>query len=329
MATPEEVSYILNDCRPEVLFCSADTKENLDKALSNVTYNPNVYLLDKQNYQVDEYKSITIEPKEMDETAVIIYTSGTTGSPKGVMLSFDNLEANIESVCEKIPIYTAERNVLVLLPLHHIFPLMGTLIAPLSVGARIAFSPSMVSEDIMATLQNNEIAIIIGVPRLYEAIRKGIVTKINSSFAAKNLFKLAKSLNSRSFSQKIFKQVHQKFGGKVEYMVCGGAKLNEEVAKDFKALGFEMLEGFGMTEAAPMITFTRPGKWKIGSAGQPVPGVEVKSIDGEIAAKGRVVMKGYYNRPEETAQVVKDGWLFTGDLGYLDKENFCAYYGQK
>ncbi len=328
MATAEEVAYILNDCRPEVIFCSEDTKNSLDEALKNVSYNPAVHQLDSQKYSPENFEPTSIEPKNMDETAVIIYTSGTTGSPKGVMLSFDNLEANIEAVCKEIPIFTPERNVLVLLPLHHIFPLMGTLIAPLSVGARIAFSPSMISEDIMATLQKNEIAIIIGVPRLYEAIRKGIVTKINSNFAAKNLFKLAKTVNSRSFSKKIFKQVHEKFGGKVEYMVCGGAKLNEEVAKDFKALGFEMLEGFGMTEAAPMITFTRPGKWKIGSAGQPVPGIEVKSVEGEIAAKGRVVMKGYYKRPEETAQVIKDGWLFTGDIGYLDKENYIHITGR-
>lgn len=328
MATSEEVGYILNDCRPEIIFCSKESNEILKSALENITYSYQIIIFDDLVYSAENFEASPINKQDKDQTAVIIYTSGTTGSPKGVMLSFDNLYANADAVCRDIPIYTEDRNVLVLLPLHHIFPLMGTMIAPLSVGAKLAFSPSMVSEDIISTLQKNEVAIIIGVPRLYEAIRKGIVTKINGSFAAKNLFKLAKRINSRGFSKKIFKQVHEKFGGKVEYMVCGGAKLNEEIAKDFKALGFEMLEGFGMTEAAPMITFTRPGKWKIGSAGQAVPGVEIKSLDGEIVARGRVVMQGYYNRPEETAEVIKDGWLHTGDLGHIDDEGYIHITGR-
>jgi len=109
--------------------------------------------------------------------------------------------------------------------------------------------------------------------------------------------------------------VHDKFGGKVDYMVCGGAKLDEDVGRDFKTLRFEILEGFGMTEAAPMITFTRPGHWKISSAGQPMPCLEVTTRDGKIVARGRNIMQEYYNRLQETAEVLRDGWLHTGDLG--------------
>ena len=328
LSPADDVEYILNDCQPEVIFCSRNMAKICLEAQKNIEYEIRPIVFEDLNYNPLDFTPQEIEESDASKTAVIIYTSGTTGSPKGVMLSFDNLMANIEAVSQDIPIYKKDRNVMVLLPLHHIFPLMGTLIAPLSVGATIALSPSLDSEDIMATLQNNNIRIIIGVPRLYTAIRKGIMDKINGHFITKALFNLAKLINSRNFSRKLFKKVHDKFGGQVDYMVCGGAKLDEDVARDFKTLGFEMLEGFGMTEAAPMITFTRPGRWKIGSAGEPMPCLEVTSKDGEIVARGRNIMQGYYNRPEETNDILKDGWLHTGDLGYLDEEGFIHITGR-
>ncbi len=328
MAPAEDVAYMLNDCRPEVIFCSRDLAPTFEKSREQLQYDIQVFILDDLEKTADAFTPESIAMPDENETAVIIYTSGTTGSPKGVMLSYDNLLANVEAVSEDIPIFTAERRVLALLPFHHIFPLMGTMIAPLSVGGKIAFSPSMNSEDIIGTLQKNRINIIIGVPRLYAAIRKGIMDQINRIFITRLLFKMAAKIDSRTFSKKLFKKVHQKFGGDVDYLVCGGAKLDEAIARDFKTLGFEMLEGFGMTEAAPMITFTRPGKWKIGSAGQAMPCLEVTSKDGEIVAKGRNIMQGYYNRPEETDAVLKDGWLHTGDLGHLDNKGFIHITGR-
>ena len=291
--------------------------------------NYNIEKINLDEIKIEESNaSITFPEQNPNDTAVIIYTSGTTGSPKGVMLSYDNLLVNIEAVTTDVEIYKNEDSVMILLPLHHIFPLVGTLVAPLSVGATVVFSPSMASEDIMATLQQ-EISIIIGVPRLYNLIRKGIKDKINKSGIAKLLFKIAEKKNSLSFSRKIFGSVQKKFGGKVKYMVCGGAALDKEVCKDYLTLGFEVLEGFGMTECAPMITFTRPGKVLPGSAGQPLKTNEIKVVDGEIVNRGRNVMQGYYNRPEETAAILKDGWLYTGDLGYLDEDNRIFITGRK
>ncbi len=328
LAGESDVAYILNDCKPEIIFITDKTKQILEQAAAKLNYEIRIINIDEQKYDFNDYTPADFGSLNPADICEIIYTSGTTGSPKGVMLTYDNLQSNIEAVAHHIPIFTKERSVLVLLPLHHIFPLVGSMVAPLSVGGKIVFSPSMKSEDIMGTMQKNPINIMIGVPRLYDAIRNGIVAKINQKFAARVLFALAKKLNNRNFSKKIFHAVHEKLGGAMEYMVCGGAKLNEEMGKDYRALGFEMLEGFGMTEAAPMITFTRPGRWKIGSAGEPVPGLEVKAIDGEIAARGRSIMKGYYNKPEETAEMIRDGWLFTGDLGYLDEEGFIHITGR-
>ncbi|HCY75599.1 MAG TPA: long-chain fatty acid--CoA ligase [Ignavibacteriales bacterium] len=327
LSSADDVAFILNDCKPEVIFYSNETKEVCEKAIAQLNHKIEKINLDEIKIEESKVDAKFPEP-DPNETAVIIYTSGTTGSPKGVMLSYDNLLVNIEAVTTDVNVYTSDDLVMVLLPLHHIFPLMGTLVIPLSIGGTIAFSPSMASEDIMATLQHG-ITIIIGVPRLYNLIRKGIKDKIDKSAIAKLLFRIAEKKNSLSFSRKIFGSVQKKFGGHIKYMVSGGAALDKEVAKDYLTLGFEILEGFGMTECAPMITFTRPGKVLPGSAGQPLKTNEVKIVDGEIVNRGRNGMQGYSNRPEETAAILKDGWLYTGDLGYLDEDNRIFITGRK
>ena len=157
----------------------------------------------------------------------------------------------------------------------------------------------------------------------------GLKTKIYASFVGKTVFKLVKTLHSKKIAKKVLKKVHDGFGGNLEFMVSGGGALNKETGSFFKALGFEVLEGYGMTEAAPMITFTRPGKVKIGSPGHTLPGLKVEIRDEEICATGDNIMKGYYNRPEETADVLKEGWLYTGDPGKFDKKGDLHITGRK
>ena len=330
MSSEDELAYILKDCFPEVIFTSTKNKPLLEESIKKAGIIAKILVIEECN-QLPVNESITAKELDFNEqdTAAIIYTSGTTGSPKGVMLSYVNLMSNVEAVSKKINIYTEDSVTMMLLPLHHIFPLLGTMIAPLLVGGSIAASPSMASEDIIKTLQDNRVSIIIGVPRLYAAIRKGIRTKIDSSFVAKALFSLAEKVNSQAFSKLIFKSVHQRFGGAVKFMVCGGAALDPVVGGDFKTLGFEVLEGFGMTEAAPMVTFTRPGRVRIGSPGEVLPVAEMDIREGEIVIKGPNVMQGYFNRPKETAEVLKDGWLYTGDLGKIDKDGYLYITGRK
>ncbi|MGQ1889944.1 AMP-binding protein [Thermophagus sp. OGC60D27] len=330
LATVSEVTYIIEDCQPEIIFTSKNYRKTLINAVESIKNKPLIIDVDNPDWLKEGLDQEFDFPKPVvSDTAVIIYTSGTTGSPKGVMLTFDNLLANIEGVAHKIKIYTPETRTMMLLPLHHIFPLMGTMIIPFYIGGSVAISPSMASEDIIKTLQNNKITLLIGVPRLYSVIRKGIRDKIDASFLAKNLFKIAAKINSRSFSKTIFKTVHKKMGGSLNYLISGGAALDPEVALDFKTLGFEVLEGYGMSEAAPMITFTRPGRFKSGSPGEALPGTKIEIIDGEITAAGRQVMKGYYNHPQATAEVLKEGRLFTGDLGYLSDDGFLFITGRK
>jgi len=329
LASVDDVAYILNDCQPDIVFIGKEVKERLANVQSKIDYEPEFFDLNSEDLHTVASKDEYVISQDKDETAVIIYTSGTTGSPKGVMLSFANLQENVDGVTKKVKIYTCERQVLMLLPLHHIFPLAGSMMAPLSVGGTIVMSPSMQSSDIIETLKNNKVNIMIGVPRLYELLYKGIKAKIDSSFITKSLYKIIAGIGSRSIAKKIFTKVHEGLGGNLEIMVAGGASLDKEVGSFFHLLGFDVLEGYGMTEAAPMIAFTRPGKVVIGSPGQALPGVTIKIVDGEILAKGKNIMKGYYNRPKETTEILKDGWLYTGDLGNIDDKGFLRITGRK
>ncbi|MBN2038552.1 MAG: AMP-binding protein [Spirochaetes bacterium] len=327
MSTSDEIKYIIQDCKPEVIFTSESGKKNISEALKGIRRKTEIFVFDKIRKKSSK-NAENIIANDLNKTALLIYTSGTTGSPKGVMLSFENLFVNIDAVVD-VGIYNKNECFLMLLPVHHIFPLLGTLIAPLCVQAKIAMSPSMATDDILKTLSENKVTIIIGVPRFYELIRKGIMDKINAGAVTKFVFKLAGVINSKALSVKLFAKVHERFGGSIKYLISGGAALDTAVSKDFVTLGFDVLEGYGMTESAPMITFPRPDNVKLGSTGQPLPGVDVKIIKGEICARGKNIMQGYYNRPEETADVLKNGWLHTGDLGELDEDNFLRITGRK
>lgn len=195
-------------------FLHRKTKAVMDEAIAIAGITTTVHLIDgHESVEAQPATDFSMPKPEMDPTAVIIYTSGTTGSPKGVMLSYLNLMQNIKAVSDHIPIYNEGSRVLVLLPLHHIFPLIGTMVAPLYKGGMLAISPSMLSEDIMKTLQENKVTIIIGVPRLYAAIRKGIMDKVNKSFVARNLFALAKKLIQRPFRKSFWHSTPQTWRG--------------------------------------------------------------------------------------------------------------------
>jgi long-chain acyl-CoA synthetase len=191
---------------------------------------------------------------------------------------------------------------------------------PILAGGGVAICPTLSGPDIMNTLVSGKIAIFVGVPRLWTTIYLGIKKKIDASPVARTLFKLCEWAKSPKLSRIIFKAVHQKLGGNLIYCVSGGASLDTEVGCGLRTLGITMLEGYGMTETAPIISFTRPGDVIPGCVGKPMSTVKVKIVNGEICVKGPNVMLGYYNRPEETAQVIdKDGYVHTGDLGYLDE----------
>ena len=319
-STPHDVAYILNDSNPSGIWTSAKLLPVVEEAMRISGTSLPVRLIDDYELTTPEGEKASIRRSD-EETALIIYTSGTTGNPKGVMLSFANLYANIRAVSEEVPIFAPHRRTMILLPLHHVLPLLGSMIAPILIGAGVAICPSMSGPDIMDTLCRGKVGIIIGVPRLWQTLYQGIKKKIDVHLATRLLFALCARVGSKKFSRTIFASVHKKMGGHLDYCVSGGAALDREIGEGLRTLGLDVLEGYGMTEAAPMISFTRPDDIIPGCCGKPLPSVTCKLVNGELWAKGPNIMQGYYGKPRETAEALDaDGFLHTGDLARFDEE---------
>jgi len=324
MSTPQEIRYILQDAEPRMVFCSNETYKRVKEASEDI----NIDIVNVDNLVLPAPWEGEIRRDE-DSVAVLPYTSGTTGNPKGVMLTFKNLMSNIKGV-SKVGIAGKEDRTLAILPFHHMYPLMTTMLLPLYLGATVVFLDKLTPEDIIEKLQRYQITVLIGVPRLYQLFHRRIMEEINKNVLAKSLFRLMKKVKSQKVRKMIFKKVHDAFGGRLKYMVSGGAKLPLEIAQDLTTLGFTVIEGYGLTETSPIVSFNPPEKIKLGSVGIPIEGVEVMTTsEGEIIVRGDNVMKGYWNNPEETQKVIINGWFYTGDLGKIDEEGYIYITGRK
>jgi long-chain acyl-CoA synthetase len=327
---PEELAYVLSDSDPRYIFTSEKNYGTVIEAKKLV--DSPVEIIKFEDVKIPENfhtENKILSCPENDEVAVILYTSGTTGNPKGVMLTMGNIMSNLNALKE-INLYDEKDRFLALLPYHHVFPLVINLFAALNGGSTVVMLDEVSSESIKGALQKYKITIMIGVPRLWELLHKGIMSKISSNKSALFLFRTCEKINSQWLRKKIFKKVHEAFGGNLRLMVSGGAKIDPQIMKNLTTLGFKMIEGYGLTETSPIITFNRPEDSRPGSAGKPIPGVEVKiSDDGEVLARGLNVMKGYLNRPETTSQVIdSEGWFHTGDLGNI-QEGHLYLVGRK
>lgn len=325
-AKPEEIAYVINDCMPRVVFCSREGEKLIQNARPLLINTPDLMVFEDIPFPLEE-KELRIEPVHMHDTAVIMYTSGTTGRSKGVMLSYDNLLASIEGIVD-LGMMTKDDIIVGLLPFFHITPFQGTVLLPFFVGATVAYVKNLTSDEILSTLQKHRVTMFLGVPRLYELFHGSIMNKINASIAAKILFRIARTLKNRKLGRVVFGKVHRAFGGYVHAFLSGGARLDEKIAWDLWSLGFRMVEGYGLTETAPLVAFNPYRKIKLGTVGQPLSGTRVEVRDGEIVVQGRNVMKGYYNKPDETSRVLRDGWLHTGDTGYFDSEGYLSITGR-
>jgi long-chain acyl-CoA synthetase len=282
-----------------------------------------------------------------DDLATIIYTSGTTGDPKGVMLTHGNLIANLRGVTEVLDL--SESDVaLSFLPLCHGFERMVAYVY-LATGVSMIFAESI--ETVPRDLKTVRPTVMSGVPRVYEKLRARITAKANEGGAVKRaLFAWASSvaeargrvlpgggtvsawlaLQSRLADRLVFSRIRQGVGGRLRFAVSGSAPLGESLARWFFGAGLPILEGYGLTETAPVLTVMPLSEPRFGTVGAPLPGVELKiADDGEILARGPNVMLGYYNRPEETAAALRDGWFHTGDIGSLDERGFLRITDRK
>ncbi|MDE0088332.1 MAG: long-chain fatty acid--CoA ligase [Candidatus Poribacteria bacterium] len=362
--TAAQVAYILNDSGAKIICVS--TKDQLDKVIAirdEVSSLEQIIIFDsiegKPPEGVLEFERICHRGKETnaveeisvneDDIATIIYTSGTTGNPKGVMLTHANFLSNFKA-CKSL-IDVGETDVLLsFLPLSHVFERLGGHYVPLFSGAKIAYAESTFT--VAQNMQEVSPTVMLSVPRLYETMHDRVLRAVQAGSSLKQkIFHWGVSVGSAVSSKiqqgekpsallqmkqniadkLVFAKLKAATGGQLRFFVSGGAALPQSIAEFFHAAGILILEGYGLTETSPVISLNHPAKWKFGTVGAPVPGIEVRiAEDGEIVTRGPHVMKGYFNNEDATAEVIDgEDWFHTGDIGIIDDDGFIKITDRK
>lgn len=292
---------------------------------------------------MDDVDTSKLRPEpslDPEELSVIVFTSGSLGRAKGVMLSQKNIAANLTGMVKMILLYPEDR-FLSVLPIHHTYECTCGFLCPLYKGSSVYYARSL--KTIPEDLQRSRATIVLGVPLLFEKmyrnIRKGIREKAVTRLLVPPLMgvgKALKALGAKNPQKKLFKTLHQKFGGHIRLFIAGGAAPDPQIAAGLRSLGFMFLQGYGLTETAPILTVNRIEAFKDEAAGLPLPGVTIKIMEpgsdgvGEVIAKGDNVMLGYYKNEQITREsFTEDGWYRTGDLGYIDDDGFLHISGRK
>ncbi len=278
-----------------------------------------------------------------EEVASLLFTSGTTGDPKGVMLTHGNFTALLASLHGTFRVDHKDR-FLSVLPLFHTFEFSCGLLMPASCGAHIMYVAELEGPLLRAAMKQFRPTGMIGVPALWDVLHKRIESQVKdqneaTQIAFTTMMRLTRFMRSKygvNLGPFVFADVHKTMGGRIRHLISGGAALSDPVLKAFEGLGFDLLEGYGLTEAGPVLTVRRPEDRKGGgSVGKGLPGVEVQIVNpdkdgvGEVIAKGDNVMAGYLNDQSATDQTVRKGWLHTGDLGKLDKDGRLVLVGRR
>lgn len=270
-----------------------------------------------------------------DDPALIIYTSGTTSRPKGVLISFNNLFSQVETISQDTFKIKNDLKLLSILPLNHLFEFTVGLLIPFSTGGEVCYSNSLLPSAILESLKERKIKEMICVPLFLQMLKKGIEAKMKERPLIEKYFKvglfLTSFLKSQFLRKLYFLPIHLSFGGKFRKFISGGSSLSAEVEGFFDQLGFTVYQGYGLTETSPIATTNNPKKNKKGSVGNPIRGVEIRldKKSGEILIKGPNVMKGYYKDQELTNEVIdRDGWFYSGDVGSIDEKGFLTITGR-
>ncbi|MCU1271300.1 MAG: AMP-dependent synthetase and ligase [Acidobacteriaceae bacterium] len=346
----DQVSKLLRDSGASVLICDQKHLEVAREVVAGTDVAILQTEVDFENLfaQVDNQSSKDFRPipRQPDDVASLLYTSGTTADPKGVMLTHANLLAEADAVFAWAHIGPNDA-ILGVLPLFHVLSQMANLLLPLVAGTRVVYLSTLNTTELLRALRERNVTAFAVVPQFFNLIHERIFKEVQQRGAfARLAFKWLTRLNvsCRKFGlnpgRVFFRRIHELFGRRMRYLVTGGSRFDPQIARDFYSLGIDILQAYGLTETCGGAFVNSPGENVIGSVGKPLKGVEGKIVDlqpaddglpasGEILIRGPIVMKGYWNRRDATAEVLKDGWLHTGDLGYFDERGNLFITGRK
>jgi long-chain acyl-CoA synthetase len=350
---PDQIAYILNDAKAEIIFVENEEQLIKVRKVQQATGNLRVIIFDKVSFSLQKNEYYFSDFQDSNENfdtknqispiASLVYTSGTTGEPKGSMLSHDNLLYEA-LVIDKLGILSNEDVQLIFLPLAHIFARVLAL-AWIRTGHLLAFAQS--AEKVIDDMGVVKPTFMAGVPRIFEKVRAKVIEKAFESPIKRQIIKLAlieaerlvtnpeeglKTMMAKKFVfDKIGQNLKEKFGGRLRFLISGGAKLAPDVFIFFKLSGITICEGYGLTETTAASCLNLPWALRQGTVGRPVPGTEVRlDSDREILIRGRGVFLGFWQKPEQTKEVLDaDGWFHTGDIGEIDNDGFVKIIDRK
>ena len=352
--TAVEIGNLLSRAEADAVVCSAKLRGKVSEALEAVGGTDiRIVMADDPEEGFLSWDALLAEGKKLlengsrefldtiiDREAMcsLLFTSGTTGMAKGVMLSHKNISANVYNMSKYVKIREPGGGLSVL-PMHHTYELTCHVFTGLYQGMFIAICEGL--RYIQQNLKESRATVMLGVPAVFETMHRRVWKQAESSGMAGKMRKMMAAarmtglFNNQNVMRRIFARIHTSLGNNMELFISGGAAINPQVIRDYEALGFPMIQGYGMTENSPIIAVNRDYYSKADSVGKPMPGTEVRIVDededgiGEIICRGPSVMLGYYNDPEATAEVLRDGWLYTGDYGRFDEEGFLYICGRK
>lgn len=342
-----ELTSILSDCLPTVMFVSLkylDMAQKLQKVIPSIK---SLILIDEHTqktdiediYSLPEQYNAKWRQRSSKSTAFIIYTSGTTGAPKGVEISFKNINAQLECLTDAVKeILPANEKITMLsiLPMNHLFEMTVGFSVFLNFGFTIYYTTSLKPKDITDIMKEKGIQFMIVVPAFLKLLKAGIEKEISNSpkiaqYGFKLLYHMAKFIPSYEVKRRLFKKIHDSFGGKFFGCISGGAPLDLEVGKFFERIGIKVYQGYGLSETSPVVSVNTNKRNIMSSVGHPLRNFETKidETTGELWLRGPSVMKGYHNQPELTAEVIdEDGWFHTGDIAKIDKNGHIYITGR-
>jgi long-chain acyl-CoA synthetase len=356
----DQLAKLLKDSGSSVLFC--DVKHAAIARAAVVELKIGLVLMDPERMvqhsaaeqwlgnlpAIFEGGAGTFQPaaSKADDIASLLYTSGTTADPKGVMLTHANLLGEVEAVFNWVDLGPGDA-LLGVLPMFHVLAQMANLLLPLVKGARVVYLETLNTTELLGALRERNITAFAVVPQFFYLIHQRLLEEIEKrGVLTRTVFTILVALNRnlRRFGVNagavLFAKVHQTLGAKMRYLVTGGSRFDPVIAEDFYDLGIDVLQAYGLTETTAAVFANSPTDNVIGSVGKALKGVEARIIDphppegggpatGEVALRGAVVMKGYWNRQDATAAVLRDGWFSTGDLGYFDADRNLFLTGRK